>query len=161
MLHVLVYGDSLTWGIIPDTRRRLPFEARWPGVMEAGLVAAGHRVRVTEDCLNGRRTAWDDPFKPGRNGLEGLAQRIEINSPLALVIVGIVPTKGRVDGIAAHRIPAPPSRYRRFLTPTSPSGAQMRGGQSRCRETSRLDEVGAPFGRPRRRAVGRPTQAAP
>ena len=48
MIHVLVYGDSLTWGIIPDTRRRLPFEARWPGVIEADLVAAGDRVRVTE-----------------------------------------------------------------------------------------------------------------
>ena len=85
--QILVYGDSLTWGIVPDTRRRLPFAARWPGVMEAALHAAGHPVRVIEDCLNGRRTAWDDPFKPGRNGLVGLEQRIEINSPLALVIV--------------------------------------------------------------------------
>ena len=55
--------------------------------MEADLIAAGHDVRVIEDCLNGRRTAWDDPFKPGRNGLDGLEQRIEINSPLALVVV--------------------------------------------------------------------------
>lgn len=85
--QVLVYGDSLTWGIIPNTRRRLPFEARWPGVVEARLVAAGHAVRVIEDCLNGRRTVWEDPFKPGRNGRVGLEQRIEINSPLALVIV--------------------------------------------------------------------------
>jgi lysophospholipase L1-like esterase len=30
---------------------------------------------------------WDDPFKPGRNGLVGLAQRIEVSSPLALVIL--------------------------------------------------------------------------
>jgi lysophospholipase L1-like esterase len=51
------------------------------------LNAAGVRARVIEDCLNGRRTVWDDPFKPGRNGIEGLAQRIEINSPLALVIL--------------------------------------------------------------------------
>jgi len=87
MLQILVYGDSLTWGIIPNTRRRLPLEARWPGVMEHDLVAAGHRVRVIEDCLNGRRTAWGDPYKPGRNGLAGVEQRIEINSPLALVIV--------------------------------------------------------------------------
>jgi lysophospholipase L1-like esterase len=87
-LHqILVYADSLTWGIIPDTRQRLPFHARWPGVMEADLVAAGLAVRVIEDCLNGRRTAWEDPYKPGRNGLSGLEQRIEINSPLALVIV--------------------------------------------------------------------------
>lgn len=89
MQQILVYGDSLTWGIVPDTRRRLPFDERWPGVMEHALVAAGLRVRVIEDCLNGRRTAWDDPFKPGRNGLEGLEQRIEINAPLALVVVAL------------------------------------------------------------------------
>lgn len=84
---ILVYSDSLTWGIIPNTRNRLPFDQRWPGVLENGLIARGSRVRVVEDCLNGRRTVWDDPFKPGRNGLQGLAQRIEIHSPLSLVIV--------------------------------------------------------------------------
>ena len=87
MHHILVYSDSLSWGIIPNTRNRLPFERRWPGVLEIALSAAGEQVRVIEDCLNGRRTAWDDPFKPGRNGNEGLAQRIEIHSPLKLVIL--------------------------------------------------------------------------
>lgn len=87
MQHILVYSDSLSWGIVPMTRRRLPFEHRWPGVMEMALCSAGGGVRVIEDCLNGRRTVWDDPFKPGRNGLVGLAQRIEIHSPLALVIL--------------------------------------------------------------------------
>ena len=87
MHQVLVYSDSLTWGIIPNTRQRLPFDERWPGVLENTLNASGQRVRVIEDCLNGRRTVWNDPFKPGRSGLEGLAQRIEINSPLSLVIL--------------------------------------------------------------------------
>ena len=87
MQHILVYGDSLSWGIIPNTRRRLSFPERWPGVMERALVDGGHQVRVIEDCLNGRRTAWDDPFKPGRNDLDGIEQRMEVNSPLALVIV--------------------------------------------------------------------------
>src|SRR5690554_2982652 len=86
MRHILVYGDSLSWGIVPGTRKRLPFVERWPGVLEDYLIRAGRSVRVVEDCLNGRRTVWDDPFKPGRNGLEGLQQRIEINSPLALVV---------------------------------------------------------------------------
>jgi lysophospholipase L1-like esterase len=53
--------------------------------MEAALAKTSGPVRVIEDCLNGRRTVWEDPFKPGRNGLAGLAQRIEIHSPLALV----------------------------------------------------------------------------
>lgn len=87
MHHILIYSDSLSWGIIPTTRKRLAFEQRWPGVMELSLCAVGHKVRVIEDCLNGRRTVWDDPFKPGRNGLEGLAQRIEIHSPLELVVL--------------------------------------------------------------------------
>ena len=87
MHHVLVYGDSLTWGIVPNTRKRFPFEERWPGVLENKLNELGHRVRLIENCLNGRRTVWEDPFKPGRNGLDGLAQCIEMHSPLALVIL--------------------------------------------------------------------------
>ena len=87
MLHILVYSDSLTWGIIPNTRQRLPFEKRWPGVLENKLNESGSGVRIVEDCLNGRRTVWEDPFKPGRNGMLGLAQRMEIHSPLSLVIL--------------------------------------------------------------------------
>jgi lysophospholipase L1-like esterase len=87
MQQLLVYADSLTWGIIPDTRQRLPFQQRWPGVMEIALTQQGHSVRVIEDCLNGRRTVFEDPFKPGRNGQKGLAQCIEMHSPLTLVIL--------------------------------------------------------------------------
>jgi hypothetical protein len=87
MQHILVYADSLSWGIVPLTRQRLPFDRRWPGVLELALNSAGRKVRVVEDCLNGRRTVWDDPFKPGRNGLVGLAQRMEIHSPVDLVIL--------------------------------------------------------------------------
>jgi lysophospholipase L1-like esterase len=85
--HVLVYADSLSWGIVPNTRQRLGFDQRWPGVMENTLNTDQHKIRVIEDCLNGRRTVWEDPFKPGRNGLTGLQQRIEICSPLSLVIL--------------------------------------------------------------------------
>src|SRR6267154_5783663 len=87
MNQILVYSDSLTWGIIPNTRKRLSFDERWPGVLENKLNVSGQRVRIIEDCLNGRRTVWEDPFKPGRNGRQGLAQRIESHSPLSLVIV--------------------------------------------------------------------------
>ncbi|MCX6589984.1 MAG: SGNH/GDSL hydrolase family protein [Acidobacteria bacterium] len=87
MRHILVYGDSLSWGIIPGTRQRLIFSERWPGVLEAGLLAEGLAVRVTENCLNGRRTVWEDPFKPGRDGRQGLQQLMESHSPLDLVIL--------------------------------------------------------------------------
>jgi lysophospholipase L1-like esterase len=87
MHQILVYADSLSWGVIPDTRNRFRFDQRWPGVMELELARLGESVRVIEDCLNGRRTVLDDPFKPGRNGLIGIEQRIEVNSPLSLVIL--------------------------------------------------------------------------
>ena len=99
MQQILVYGDSLSWGIIPDTRERLAFEKRWPIILEKGLIEAGHEVRVLEDCLNGRRTVWEDPFKPGRKGIEGLAQRMEVHSPLALVILML----GTNDMQASHQ----------------------------------------------------------
>ena len=49
---------------------------------------------MIEDCLNGRRTAFEDPSKPGRNGRVGLEQRIEIHSPLSLVILMLGTTLG-------------------------------------------------------------------
>jgi lysophospholipase L1-like esterase len=55
--------------------------------MELAMTRPGRAVRVIEDCLNGRRTVWEDPFKPGRSGAVALAQRIEIHSPLALVML--------------------------------------------------------------------------
>ena len=87
MKQILVYSDSLTWGIIPDTRNRLSFGDRWPGAMENILNDKERTYRVIENCLNGRRTAWDDPFKPGRNGLQGIEQVIEMHSPLELVVL--------------------------------------------------------------------------
>ncbi|MEW8506723.1 MAG: SGNH/GDSL hydrolase family protein [Candidatus Thiodiazotropha sp.] len=87
MEQILIYADSLTWGIIPNTRARLAFDKRWPGVLEQRLLLAGKEVRVIENCLNGRRSVWSDPFKPGRDGSSGLAQVIEMHSPLKLVII--------------------------------------------------------------------------
>ncbi len=87
MEQILIYSDSLTWGLIPNSRERFTFEKRWPGVFENELKKKGSKVRVVENCLNGRRTAWDDPFKQGRDGSKGLAQVIEMHSPIKLVIL--------------------------------------------------------------------------
>lgn len=87
MHRIFVYGDSMSWAIVPLTRKRFPLESRWPGVMQATLSAEDVPIHLIEDCLNGRRTVWEDPFKAGRNGLQGLAQRMEVNSPLSLVII--------------------------------------------------------------------------
>lgn len=156
MQHILVYSDSLSWGIVPTTRKRLHFEQRWPGVMEISLCTSGQKVRVVEDCLNGRRTVWDDPFKPGRNGLVGLAQRIEIHSPLELVIlmlgtndfqsmhthnawhssqgigalVSAIRTAPIEPGMTVPQIlvVAPPA----IRTPKGPIASKFEGGETKC-----------------------------
>jgi lysophospholipase L1-like esterase len=155
--HILVYGDSLTWGIVPNTRKRLPFEERWPGILENKLNEFGLRVRLIEDCLNGRRTVWDDPVKPGRKGIDGLAQRMEMHSPLALVILMLGTNDfqfshpynnawSAAEGIAAlvHEIreapiepgmPVPPILVicpPPICTPKGPLAPKFAGSEQRC-----------------------------
>jgi lysophospholipase L1-like esterase len=82
--HILCYGDSMSWGIIPGTRNRHAFEKRWPGILQ-GLL--GPDTRVVEECLNGRTTAWNDPFRPSRRGQDLLLPLLQSHSPLDLVVV--------------------------------------------------------------------------
>lgn len=103
MKQILIYSDSVGWGMVPGTRDRFPFHTRWPGVLENSLNEGGQpTVRVIENSLAGRKTLWDDPFRPGRNGSIGLGEVIEMNSPLALVIIQL----GTNDFQATHDIKA-------------------------------------------------------
>lgn len=103
MKQILVYSDSVGWGMVPGTRDRYPFDKRWPGVLENALNAGGRdKVRVIENCLAGRKTLWDDPFRPGRNGCVALSEVVEIHSPLALVVIQL----GTNDFQATHDIKA-------------------------------------------------------
>ncbi len=81
---ILCYGDSNTWGYIPATAGRYPPDVRWPGVMRKLL---GEKYNVIEEGLNGRTTVWEDPYKPGRNGLELLIPILDSHNPIDLVVV--------------------------------------------------------------------------
>ena len=92
MQQILVYADSLSWGIVPTTRQRFAFDSRWPGVLEITLDGRGRKARVIEDCLNGRRTVWDDPFKPAATAsrawrAERTPRTARLNAPEAAVRV--------------------------------------------------------------------------
>lgn len=88
MRTILCYGDSNTWGCIPEAgegeARRFPLEQRWPSVLAREL-GAGHQV--VAEGLNGRTTVWDDPLEPGRNGRTYLLPCLLSHSPVSLVVM--------------------------------------------------------------------------
>lgn len=84
MKTILCFGDSLTWGYIPGTHGRYPFEQRWTGVLQKEL---GSRFKVIEEGLNGRTTMFDDPFTPHRNGSQALPMLLETHAPVDLLII--------------------------------------------------------------------------
>ena len=83
-MNIVVYGDSMSWGIIPGTRNRLPTDKRWAGVLQSSL---GEEYRIIEECLNGRTTQFEDVNRPARNGLKHIQMLLESHSPIDLVIV--------------------------------------------------------------------------
>jgi len=84
MKTILCYGDSNTWGYTPGTGAKIPFERKWPGVMQALL---GPRARVIDEGLNGRTTVFDDPFWEGRNGKEFLFVLLQSHAPIDVVVI--------------------------------------------------------------------------
>ena len=86
MKSVLAFGDSNTWGLIPGTKKRYPWEIRWTGVLQDKCISA----RITEEGLCGRTTAFEDDLRPGRNGASALPMILASQSPLdsAIVMLG-------------------------------------------------------------------------
>ena len=75
MKHILIYGDSNSWGYdvtryLPEINadRRMSENERWPGLVRTLL---GPGYHVIEDALNGRTAMQEDPYIPNRNGLIG------------------------------------------------------------------------------------------
>lgn len=89
MPTIVCYGDSNTWGAVPQPYRgaggRFAREERWPGVLRAKL---GHGFEVIEEGLNGRTTCRDDPIEGAhKNGSRFLQVVLETHAPLDLLII--------------------------------------------------------------------------
>ncbi len=89
MKNILCFGDSNTWGFIPESiteshSRRHPHDVRWTGVLAREL---GEGFRVIEEGQNGRTTVHDDPFALVRNAKAVLPAILESHKPLDLVVL--------------------------------------------------------------------------
>lgn len=89
MKTILCFGDSNTWGFIPESileshSRRHAHDVRWTGVLAREL---GAGFRVIEEGQNGRTTVHDDPFAVSRNARPVLPAILESHKPLDLVVL--------------------------------------------------------------------------
>jgi lysophospholipase L1-like esterase len=90
MKTILCYGDSNTWGFIPQTQGRYDHKTRWPMVLStilnAGSPPGDPAWWVVEEGLNGRTTARDD-FEAERNGLKQIVPILTSHKPLDIVVI--------------------------------------------------------------------------
>ena len=88
---ILCYGDSNTWGYVPQSdhtlaKARYPRALRWPGILQDLL---GNTFHVIEEGLNSRTTNIDYAPPPDRNGKTYLSPCLYSHSPLDLVILAL------------------------------------------------------------------------
>jgi lysophospholipase L1-like esterase len=82
MATILCYGDSLTWGAVPNGGRLIK-KHRWTELLDQAL----EKHQVINLGLPGRTTVWDDPFREGRNGSQYIQAALEIFGPVNIVVL--------------------------------------------------------------------------
>lgn len=84
MKHILCFGDSNTHGSATEYDGRYDYDDRWTIILGKLL---GPEYHVIEEGLGGRTTVFDDPFRPGKNGLKDISNILQTHKPLDLVII--------------------------------------------------------------------------
>ncbi len=86
--RILCFGDSLTWGWVPDAEgaptERFARDQRWTGVLADEL---GDGYVIIEEGLSARTTTAEDPTDPRLNGSKYLPSSLASHLPLDLVII--------------------------------------------------------------------------
>lgn len=84
MKTVLCYGDSNTYGYVPETGLRYPRDIRYTGRLQLLL---GDEYTVIEEGCNGRTTIHDDPVDGWKNGLDYLRPCLSSHKPIDILIL--------------------------------------------------------------------------
>lgn len=85
MKQILCFGDSNTYGLIPGTKDRYPWEVRWTGILAEGIRGKG--FQVVEEGLCGRTTVFEDELRDNRRGAAVLPMILESHQPLEKVVL--------------------------------------------------------------------------
>ncbi len=90
--RILCYGDSNTWGYIPQWEdpgmysKRYERDARWTGILAELL---GEDYEIIEEGLNGRTTIYSPPGEEFKNGLSYLLPCLLSHRPIDIVILAL------------------------------------------------------------------------
>lgn len=107
--RILCFGDSNTWGAVPNENARYSDNVRWTGVLSEEL---GAGYQVIEEGYNGRTTVHDDPVENRLSGLTYFQTCLDSQSPLDLVILMLGTNDLKVRfGVDPHMIAYGFSRY--------------------------------------------------
>jgi len=97
---ILCYGDSNTWGAVPNTNDRYPLSVRWPGALQSLL---GPKYEVISEGLCGRTLAAADPKKPHRTGITHFRAIVESADPVEVLFIML----GTNDMKSTYNLSAP------------------------------------------------------
>ena len=85
MKKILCFGDSNTYGYIPQTGGRYGAGERWTGILAERLFSYGYKI--IEGGLNGRTTVFDDERSADRNGSNAILPLLKENDPVDIVLI--------------------------------------------------------------------------
>lgn len=101
MSTVLCFGDSNTWGAVPNEDRRYGRDERWPSLLRNALPDGYELIEAGQP---GRTTVHDDPFEGEKNGLRYLRPCLESHLPdLVIIMLGTNDLKHHL-GLSAYDI---------------------------------------------------------
>lgn len=84
MKNVLCFGDSNTYGLIPDGSGRYGFSVRYPGKLQSIL---GNDYHIIEEGCPGRTTVFEDSLRPYTKGLDYITPCLRSHTPLDYIVI--------------------------------------------------------------------------
>lgn len=82
--RILCFGDSNTWGAVPEEGTRYPDKVRWTGLLQEKL---GDGYQIIEEGYCGRTTVFDDEIEGRLSGIKYFGPCCDSQSPLDLIIL--------------------------------------------------------------------------
>lgn len=82
--NILCFGDSNTYGFIPDGSGRYDEDIRWTSLLQKRL---GDNYNIIEEGLCGRTTVFHDELRAGRRGIDLIGTIVETHYPVDVLVV--------------------------------------------------------------------------